>query len=46
MVEKQGKERWYEPICFVHDEQKMDFGGGIQQSHDEVPTGKTETLIY
>ena len=33
-------------ICFLYDEQKMDTGGEVQQSHVEVPAGHSQFYIY
>ena len=41
-VQKQGEERWSKPICFLHAEQEMDIGRGVQQLYVEVPAGHCE----
>ena len=39
MAQEQGDKQWISPNCLLHDEQEMDLGGGVQQSHVEVPAG-------
>ena len=46
LVQKQGEERWCKPLWFLHDEQEVDYGGGVQQSHVEVPAGNSELFIF
>ena len=46
LVQKQGEERWCKPLWFLHDEQEVDYGGGVQQSHVEVPAGHSEFYIF
>ena len=47
MVQKQGEER-HElfPIWFLHDEQEVDPGRGLQQSHVEVHSGHHEFYLF
>ena len=38
-TEAKAQESWSKPIQFLHDEQEVDIGGGVQQSPVEVPAG-------
>ena len=44
MAQKQQERAWryHSSLWFLHAQQEMDPGGGVQQSHDEVQSGNSE----